>query len=379
MMHQPEVIFQLLRSHGIDLFTGVPDSLLKDFCAYVTDSVPAKEHIIAANEGNAIAIAAGHYIGTGHPALVYMQNSGVGNAINPLLSLADPEVYSLPMLLMIGWRGEPGTKDEPQHVKQGRVMSALLDALEIPWYELSANTEDVADLIGSAVAQMEERKSPIAILVRKGAFQKYSLRQKKISRFNMSREQAIKTLVDYLAPSDLVVSTTGMASRELYELRVKAQQGHSNDFLTVGAMGHTGSIALGLAKGQVDRKVFCIDGDGSILMHMGAMGVIGCSGVKNLVHIAINNGAHDSVGGQPTVGFDIDFPKIAESCNYAHSFSVDGSDDLSECLMRSRQLDGPVFIEVRVNKGSREDLGRPVSTPKENKSALMALIRSDSA
>lgn len=378
-MHSPEIIFQLLRSHGIDLFTGVPDSLLKDFCAYVTDSVSANEHIIAANEGNAIAIAAGHYIGTGHPALVYMQNSGVGNAINPLLSLADPEVYSLPMLLLIGWRGEPGTKDEPQHVKQGRVMSALLDALEIPWYELSANTEDVANLIGTAVAQMKEKKSPIAILVRKGAFQKYSLRQKSISGFNMSREQAIKTIVDYLAPSDLVVSATGMASRELYELRVKTQQGHSNDFLTVGAMGHTGSIALGLAKAQGDRKVFCLDGDGSILMHMGAMGVIGCSGAKNLIHIVINNGAHDSVGGQPTVGFDIAFPKIAASCNYAHSFSVDGSDDLSGCLMRSRQLDGPVFIEVRVNKGARDTLGRPASTPEENKSALMALIGSDSA
>jgi phosphonopyruvate decarboxylase len=378
-MHSPEVIFDLLRSHGISLFTGVPDSLLKDFCAFVTESTSKEQHIIAANEGNAIAIAAGHYLGTGEPALVYMQNSGVGNAINPLLSLADSEVYSLPMLLMIGWRGEPGVNDEPQHVKQGRVMTNLMDALEIPWYRFSVDTECPREVITKAITQMKETQAPVALLVSKGAFAKYSLRHDNPAKFQISREQAIENIVEHLGESDLVVSTTGMTSRELYELRVKAQQGHSNDFLTVGAMGHTASIALGLAKTQFDRRVFCIDGDGSVLMHMGALGIVGSSGTKNIIHIVINNGVHDSVGGQPTVGFDIDLPEIAKSCNYAHVFSVDERVNLSECLTNVRLLEGPIFLEVKVNKGARDNLGRPKSTPIENKLALMSLIGSDNA
>lgn len=376
-MHSPEVIFNLLRSHGFNLFTGVPDSLLKDFCAFVTDSMSKDQHIIAANEGNAIAIAAGHYLGTGQPALVYMQNSGIGNAINPLLSLADSEVYSLPMLLMIGWRGEPGVSDEPQHIKQGRIMTNLMDALEIPWYSFGADTKSPTEVITKAINHMKKTQSPVALLVRKGTFEKYDLKQDSPAKFKISREQAIENIVEHLDESDLVVSTTGMTSRELYELRVKAQQGHSNDFLTVGAMGHTASIALGLAKTQVDRRVFCIDGDGSALMHMGALGIAGSSGAKNFIHIVINNGAHDSVGGQPTVGFDINFPEIAKCCNYAHVFSVDGRVGLSECLTKIQLLDGPIFLEVKVKKGARDNLGRPKSTPIENKSALMSLIASD--
>jgi phosphonopyruvate decarboxylase len=376
-MHSPEVIFNLLRSHGFNLFTGVPDSLLKDFCAFVTDSMSKDHHIIAANEGNAIAIASGHYLGTGQPALVYMQNSGIGNAINPLLSLADSEVYSLPMLLMIGWRGEPGVSDEPQHIKQGRVMTNLLDALEIPWYSFGADTKSPKKIITKAINHMEKTQSPVALLVKKGTFEKYDLEQGSPAKFKISREQAIENIVEHLDESDLVVSTTGMTSRELYELRVKAQQGHSNDFLTVGAMGHTASIALGLAKAQVGRRVFCIDGDGSALMHMGALGIAGSSGAKNFIHIVINNGAHDSVGGQPTVGFDINFPEIAKCCNYAKVFSVDGGVGLSECLTKIQSLDGPIFVEVKVKKGARDNLGRPKSTPIENKTALMSLIASD--
>ncbi len=377
-MHNPEKIFDLIRSRGINLFTGVPDSLLKDFCAFVTDSMSKEHHIIAANEGNAVAIAAGHYLGTGHPALVYMQNSGVGNAVNPLLSLADSEVYSLPMLLMIGWRGEPGVNDEPQHVKQGRIMTNLMDALEIPWYRLSSNTECASSVINDAINQMNETKAPVALLVSKGTFAKYSLQQDEPAKFQISREQAISNIVEHLDKSDLIVSTTGMTSRELYEHRVKANQGHSNDFLTVGSMGHTASIALGLAKTQQKRKVFCIDGDGSVLMHMGALGIVGSSSTNNFFHILINNGVHDSVGGQPTVGFDIDIPKIAKSCNYAHVFSVDNKVDLSNCLTNIRLLEGPVFLEVKVNKGARDNLGRPKSTPIENKLALMSMIGSES-
>lgn len=243
-MLQPEKTFEQLRAEGVRMFAGVPDSLLADFCAYVTDHAPDQDHVITANEGNAIALAAGHYLGTGEPALVYMQNSGLGNAVNPLLSLADEEVYGLPMLLLIGWRGEPGVKDEPQHVKQGRVMTAMLDAMEVPWFELDASMDDAGEVIARACALMRERKVPVALLVRKGAFAKYKLQKDRVTDFPMDREGAVKRIVDLLDTDDVVISTTGKTSRELYEYRAARGDGHGSDFLTVGAMGHTGNLKI---------------------------------------------------------------------------------------------------------------------------------------
>lgn len=373
-MHSPEQLFKLLQQEGIDFFTGVPDSLLKDFCAYVADNTSNGQHVITANEGNAIALATGHYLGSGSPALVYMQNSGIGNAINPLTSLADTEVYSIPMLLMIGWRGEPNIKDEPQHVKQGRIMPQLLESLEIPFYCIDVQSSNIEEIIINATKQMYTLKSPVALLISKGTFETYKLKSDALPKFSMSREIAIETIVDLLNERDLVVSTTGMASRELYEVREIKKQGHSNDFLTVGGMGHSASIALGLANAQPNRRVFCIDGDGSVLMHMGALGIIGQSNVQNLVHITINNGAHDSVGGQATVGLDIDLPKVAEACGYSFVRSVDSMEKLKNVLKQVEKNEGPSFIEVKVNKGARSNLGRPQSTPKENKGSLMSLL-----
>lgn len=373
-MLQPKSVFNLLRNKGFDLFAGVPDSLLKDFCAYVTDHTSSEQHVITANEGNAIALAAGHYLGSGSPALVYMQNSGLGNAVNPLTSLTDPEVYSIPMLLMIGWRGEPGIKDEPQHVKQGRVMTDLLDSLEIPWYAVDSASENFESLVSDAVTKMNNIKAPVALLISKGAFETYKLNSEEPTHYEMNREQAIERILTYTSKKDLIVATTGMASRELYEIRVKKSEQHSQDFLTVGAMGHTGSIALGLAKAQPRRRVFCIDGDGSVLMHMGALGVIGKSESKNLSHVVINNGAHDSVGGQPTIGFEIDLAQIAQSSGYAFVCSVETVEELNSSLSQLDKHDGPHFIEIKVNKGSRKNLGRPKSTPIENKTALMSAL-----
>jgi len=370
-MLQPDRTFEQLRDQGVQMFTGVPDSLLADFCAYVTDHAPEQDHVITANEGNAIALAAGHYLGTGTPALVYMQNSGLGNAVNPLLSLADEEVYSLPMLLLIGWRGEPGVKDEPQHVKQGRVMTAMLDAMEVPWFELDASMDDAGDVIAKACALMRERKVPVALLVRKGAFAKYKLKKDRVTDFPMNREGAVKCIVDLLGKDDVVISTTGKTSRELYEYRAARGDGHGNDFLTVGAMGHTGSIAMGVARAQPGRRVVCMDGDGSVLMHMGALAIVGQSGLPNFVHIVINNGAHDSVGGQPTAGFEVDLVKVAMACGYKQARSVSTADEVKDALGQLRGGNGPVLLEIRVNKGARDDLGRPKSRPVENRDALM--------
>jgi len=373
-MLSPERVFNLIRQSGIDLFTGVPDSLLKNFCAFVTDNTEDEQHIITANEGNAIALATGHYLGSGAPALVYMQNSGIGNAVNPITSLADNEVYGIPMLLMIGWRGEPGFEDEPQHLKQGRVMTGLLDALEIPWYKVDAETSNGEDIISSAIKRAIEFNTPVALLISKGTFETYKLKHTEVTTFSMNRESAIKAIVEDLQDTDLVVSTTGMASRELYEIRAENAQGHNNDFLTVGSMGHTASIALGLALTQPKRKVFCIDGDGSLLMHMGALAITGTSSAKNLIHVTINNGAHDSVGGQPTLGFEIDLSKIAEGAGYKTIYSLDSQEELKAALIEARESTSPSFIEIKVNKGSRANLGRPKTSPIENKKALMTQL-----
>lgn len=373
-MLNPETIFELIRAQGVRFFAGVPDSLLKDFCAYVTDHAADEDHVITANEGNAVALAAGHFLGTGNPALVYMQNSGIGNAVNPLLSLADPEVYSIPMLLLIGWRGEPGVKDEPQHVKQGRVMTAMLDAMEIPRFVLDAQTAAPASVIGEACAVMREKMAPVALLVRKGVFEKYKLQKETATDYPLNREGAVKCIVDLLGEQDAVVSTTGMTSRELYEYRAARGDGHGSDFLTVGAMGHTASIAMGLARVRPERQVICLDGDGSVIMHMGALAVIGQSALSNFVHVVINNGAHDSVGGQPTAGFEINFVKIAESCGYERALSVSKPEEVRKAFAELAGGHGPALLEIRVNKGARADLGRPKTTPVENRDAFMGRL-----
>lgn len=363
-------VYSLLREQGFRFFTGVPDSLLKDFCAYVTDHAPQSDHLIAANEGNAVALAVGRFVGSGEPALVYMQNSGIGNAVNPLLSLADPDVYGIPMLLLIGWRGEPGVEDEPQHVKQGRRMTALLDAMEVPWFILPPTIGDAGAAIIEAVRTMRDRSGPVAILVRAATFERYELRHAVAAAFPMSREGAIRCIAGQLRDDDIIVSTTGKASRELYEYR-RAQGKPGSDFLTVGGMGHTASIAMGIAKARPERLVVCLDGDGSAIMHMGALAVIGSEGPSNLLHAVLNNGAHDSVGGQPTVGHAIDIPAIATACGYRRALSVSSPDEVGEQVSLLREHRGPVLLEIKVNKGARSDLGRPTSTPLENRNALM--------
>ena len=307
--------FDSLRDQGITYFSGVPDSLLKNVCAYISDNTSPDEHLITANEGSAVAFAVGQYITTGKPSLVYMQNSGFGNAINPLLSLADAKVYGIPMLLMVGWRGEPGIKDEPQHIKQGEVMERLLDSCDLPTIIIGPETKSIEEVLKSAVQLTIANSQPVVLLVKKGTFGPYKLKNVMPNIAESSREDAIEMIVDASEADDIFVSTTGMPSRELFEIRVKNQQPHERDFLTVGSMGHANMIALGVAQ-NTDRNVFCIDGDGASIMHLGNLTSTGQSGAKNLIHILLNNAAHDSVGGQPTCADKIDLPLIAKACGY---------------------------------------------------------------
>lgn len=373
-MIRPQFFYELLKENGTGFFTGVPDSLLKSFCAYITDNVERKNHIIAANEGCAVGLAAGYYFATGRVPLVYMQNSGLGNTVNPLLSLADKQVYSVPILLVIGWRGEPGVHDEPQHIKQGRVTCSLLDAMEIPYCILSDKETEAKVQLEKAYSHIKASSSPYAIVVRKGIFDSYKLKTNETVPAEMSREEAIEKIILNAPSNACFVSTTGMASRELYELRDKHGQGHAKDFLTVGSMGHASQIALSIALSKPARKIFCIDGDGAAIMHLGGLTTIGTQKPKNMVHIVLNHGAHDSVGGQPTVGRKINLCAVAQACGYDKVVSVKTIEELETQLEYLSSAEGSFLIEVLVSKGARADLGRPKSSPIENKRAFIEFL-----
>lgn len=373
-MLTPEFFIEKLKENGIDSFAGVPDSLLKNICAYITDHSDARHNIIAANEGAAVGFAAGHYLATGKPACVYMQNSGEGNIINPLASLTDREVYNIPVLLLIGWRGRPGVHDEPQHVKQGKVTTGLLNVMGINYEVLSKEEDQAVKQINTAVAALN-RNEVFALVIEKDTFQDYKLQNSQDSDLSMSREEAIRTVAAALEQKDCIVSTTGMISRELFEYREAMNQGHERDFLTVGSMGHASQIALGIALSQPQRRVWCFDGDGATIMHMGSLAIVASKEPCNYMHVVFNNGAHDSVGGQPTVGLDIDLPAVAKAVGYKTVFSVDCKSGLESVLEKVKSLQGPVLLEVKVRKGNRKDLGRPTTTPIQNKESLMNFLK----
>ena len=371
-MIDPRDFYDSLAANGVTFYTGVPDSLLKSFCSYVADH--QSNHVIAANEGGAVALAAGQYLATGQLALVYMQNSGFGNAINPLVSLADPTVYGVPMLLLIGWRGEPGKKDEPQHTKQGLTTIGLLETLEMPYAVLEASTSSAEAIARDAAALAGQRSCPYAIVVREGTFKEYPLQRDGNTGYPLTREEALTTVLDGIDAGTAVVSTTGMASREVFEYRDRRGQGHAGDFLTVGSMGHASQIAMGIALAQPCREVCCLDGDGAVLMHLGGMAVIGSVAPPNFRHIVLNNGAHDSVGGQPTAAFQIDLPAIASACGYHQCISARTAAEICAGIETLGRVPGPTFLEIKVRTGSRMGLGRPTSSPAENKARFMEFL-----
>jgi phosphonopyruvate decarboxylase len=369
-MIEPSFFYNELLKRDTDFFAGVPDSLLKSFCAYVTDNAGENRHLITVNEGAAIALAAGWHLACGKIPLVYMQNSGAGNAVNPLLSLADAEVYRIPLILLIGWRGEPGVHDEPQHVKQGKATPALLDAMGLPYLILAKEDGAARKQIAECYAFIEKNGSPFAFIAQKDTFSPYALKKKKEDENNlMSREEAIEEIIK-AQKKEKIISTTGMASRELYELREKYGLGHSDDFLTVGSMGHASHIALGIALRLPDIPLTILDGDGAVLMHLGSLAALGAQKPANIRHIVLNNCAHDSVGGQPTIADQVDLCGIARACGYERVFCVKTKDELKNALNSSGAEKKLAFIEIKIKKGARSDLGRPKTSPEENKTAF---------
>ncbi|MCR5108594.1 MAG: phosphonopyruvate decarboxylase [Lachnospiraceae bacterium] len=368
-----EKLFNII---GSDFYTGVPDSLLKPLCDYLMYryGIDKNHHIVAANEGNSVGIAAGYHLATSKIPVVYMQNSGEGNVINPLASLVNDKVYAIPIIFIIGWRGEPGVHDEPQHVYQGIVTEKLMNDMDVSTFVIGKDTsdEEVTKKMESFRKILANGKQ-VAFIIKKGAVE-FDGEVDYSNHHSLNREEAIQRILS-VTDEDPVISTTGKISRELFEIREKKGEAHDRDFLTVGSMGHCSSIALGVALNRPERKIWCIDGDGAAIMHMGAMTVIGANHPSNLVHIVINNEAHDTVGGMPTVASSVDFIELAKACGYTYAVSVENLEKLERELLGAKDRDGLSFIEIKCRTGARADLGRPTTTAIENKRCFMNFLQ----
>lgn len=369
-----EEFINYLKENNITFFCGVPDSQLSPFCDFVEENC---NNIIAANEGNAVAIASGYHLTTNSYPVVYLQNSGLGNIVNPVTSLTHSKVYSIPIIYIIGWRGQPGIHDEPQHKKQGEITLDLLDLLDISYTVINKESDfsNLKNIFDNEFKDKLSKGESIAVVVSKGAFEEYKI--EKSNKNILTREDAIKTIVNHLTDNDIIVSTTGKSSRELFEYRESKSQGHGNDFLTVGSMGHSSSIALGIALNNPNKKVFCFDGDGALLMHMGSAALIGSKKPENFYHILFNNSAHESVGGLPTIMCDIDISKLILSCGYKTVYNASNVNELNDILSEFIEADGPIFLNIDIDISSRKNLGRPTTTPIENKNEFMKKLQED--
>lgn len=372
-MIQASELLKICEENGICLFTGVPDSTLSGF----TDALSAEHgedgcHVVVHNEGAAVALAGGHYLATGRLALVYMQNSGIGNAVNPITSLTSPEVYNIPVVYLIGWRGEPGVHDEPQHIQQGRITPELMALLGIDFIIVDKDTtlKECRQVISDAV---KHRKS-VALIVKRGALVSDAAPMP-VNTAGMSREEAAGIILEECGQNDLIISTTGKLSREIFEWRANRRESHQKDFLTVGSMGHAAMIALGVARQTAERRIWCLDGDGAIIMHMGALATLGSHGTDNFIHVIMNNKMYESVGRVPTAADRVDFCKAAKACGYQQAFCVADSEKLQQAIADIKDQKGLTLLEVRVNSASRKDLGRPTTSPEDNKAAFMEFIR----
>jgi phosphonopyruvate decarboxylase len=371
-----EVLWNLFKNRELTFFTGVPDSTFNDWMVFL-DKTQDKElsNIIASNECEAIAIATGYHLSSGKLGVVYLQNAGEGKTVNPLTSLCDPEVYSIPMLLMIGWRGRPGEKDEPQHAKMGKITLSLLDLLDIPYRILSTDLEEFKKNIDDLLEYAIEKQAPVALIVPRGVIEDPAYKQSFDTQYTLTREEALKILIQESVGSEIIISTTGKTSRELFECRINRNE-VPRDFYTVGGMGCASAIALGAALHQQEKRFVVLDGDGSLLMQMGSLATIGHYKPKNFIHILFDNESHESTGGQPTVSSSISFPKIAQACGYASVNEVLTEVEIQKVLRNSLHREGPHFLIIKVNQGSRKDLGRPTTSPIQNKTEFMNYLRS---
>ena len=374
-MLDPSEFTSLLKHHGLSSVVGVPDSTLADWIAYARTD-PDLRHVGAVNECEAVAVAMGQYLATGRPSIVYMQNDGLGKTVNPHTSLLCGDVYAIPMLLLVGWRGEPGRSDAAQHRMMGRILAPLLGLLDIPHAVLTGEAARDAELVAEAVSYMEQQSLPYALIVRRGLFSAYPSPEPVGGESElMTREDVIRMTLDAFGLDTVFVATTGKASRELFELRHTRGECVSGDLYTVGGMGCAAAIGLGVAQSRGDRQVCVIDGDGAALMQLGTLATIGREAPPNLKHIVIDNHSHDSTGGQPTAASTTDITRVAEACGYRSSRSAVSEDDIRDGLATLAACGGPALLRVRVRRGARPDLGRPIAPLPEVRDGFMAKLR----
>ncbi len=374
MVNQNE-LFEALEAMGVDFFTGVPDSLLNDFCLYMTNNMTAKQHVMAANEGNAIAIAAGHYMATGNIPVVYMQNSGIGNATNPLLSLTHDCVYGIPMILVIGWRGDPAINDHAQHKKQGELTPVLMKDMDIP-YEILDTEETVVEKFNWAVKKAKEISSPVALIAKKAILTQKEKKQQYADSSLMNREEAVAAVVDVLGADAIYLGTTGRATREVHEQLKLHSIGAGHEWQNVGSMGHVSSVGLGIAIAKPETKVVVFDGDAAAVMHMGALATNCRYKAGNMIHIVLNNGVNESVGGQPSAGYVINLTGVAEACGYrTPGHAVETKEELQKIVRGNKNGEMPLFIDVHVRQGIRSDMPKLGIDHKAVKNELMQNLK----
>jgi len=368
-------LFKLFQKYEFSFFTGIPDSTFKDWMKFlIENNNKVLTNIIPCNECEAIAICAGYYLATGKIGVTYMQNSGFGKTVNPLTSLCNPEIYSIPVLLMIGWRGEPGKIDAPQHKKMGRIMNLLLKDLEIPFSILNYDINEIEKEIIKAKEYMEKNKAPYALIIKKGIIKDNNSDKKIPAIYELTREHALELIINFFNQNEIFISATGKTSRELYEYREKFKEISQKDFLMVGSMGCAASIGLSIALQKKDRKVIILDGDGALIMQMGVLATIGYESPPNLIHIVIDNESHESTGGQPTVSKILNIKEIALNCNYKYATLILSKKDLENELIKVKNVEGPSMVVVKVNQGSRKDLGRPKISLIELKNNFMKYL-----
>lgn len=372
----PEAFYNACRKQGVDYFTGVPDSVVGPLSSYLAAEHPTA-HDIAANEGNAVGLAIGHYLGTGHLPLVYLQNSGLGNALDPLTSAANPEVMHVPLLLLVGWRGQPGAKDEPQHTRPGAATQDLLEILGIPSLVLYRDPNRSLQQIAQISANARATSRVHALIVEPDTFEPYQAKNSE-EYYPLSREQALHLVLEQVEPAAAYIATNGMTGRELHEYR-RGLGETQRDLLVVGAMGHASSIAAGVARSHPDRRIVCLDGDGSMIMHLGALATIASQHLTNFLHIVFNNAAHDSTGGQPTAGRNIELAAVARACGYRDARTVSSVAELHQDLGELLAGDGPALLEIYVHRGHRPNLSRPTISPKANRSTFSKFINGNSS
>lgn len=367
-------LFETLDDRGVKFFTGVPDSLLNNFCLYMVDNIPDGQHVMAANEGNAVAIAAGHYMATGNVPVVYMQNSGIGNATNPLLSLTHDCVYGIPMILVIGWRGDPAISDHAQHKKQGELTPVLMKDMDIP-FEILDNEKNVVDKFAWAIEKAKEISSPVALITKKAILTEKVKKQEYPESKLMNREEAVSAVVDILGNDAIYLGTTGRATREVHEQLKAHGVGEGHEWQNVGSMGHVSSVGLGIALAKPDQKVVVFDGDAAAVMHMGALATNCRYKAGNMIHIVLNNGVNESVGGQPSAGYLINLTDVAKACGYrTPEHAVEAKEELQNVIKNLGRGDMPLFVDVHVRQGIRSDMPKLNIDHKAQKKALMKIL-----